>query len=349
MAGPGLAQLAARLKAQALSLGFAYAGLTTPDPPPHFAEYETWLAEGCQGDMAYLATERARTRRADPRLVFPECKSILVVALPYAPGSAAGPIAGYAQGADYHDVLPARLNRLLAWLEAEYGGPVNAKSYTDTGPLLERELAQRAGLGWIGKNTMLISPEGGSFFLLGELLLDLDLPSDPPFEADRCGTCSRCLEACPTQAIRPDRSLDARRCVSYLTIEFKGIIPEDLRPGIGSWAFGCDICQTVCPWNQRFAKTLTPDPDLAPRPWEYPLAADLALTPEKFSARFKGSPLKRAKRSGYLRNVAVVLGNRGGDAARTALEECLASEADPAVRLHAAWALAHLDELANNP
>jgi epoxyqueuosine reductase len=349
MAGSGLADLAGGLKAQALALGFAYAGLTTPDPPPHLAEYEAWLAEGCHGEMNYLATGRARQRRADPRQSLAGCRSILVVALPYTPGDTAGPVAGYARGADYHDVLPARLARLHAWLEAAHGGPIGHRLYTDTGPLLERELAQRAGLGWIGKNTLLINPSGGSYFLLGELLLDLALPPDLPFNDDRCGACTRCVEACPTQAIRLDRSLDARRCISYLTIELKGSIPEALRPDLGGWVFGCDICQAVCPWNQRFAEKLTPDPDLAPRPAPESLSTDLALTPAAFSTRFKGSPIKRARRSGYLRSVAVALGNQGGPRTEAALRTCLEVETDPLIREHAAWALARIEPPANNP
>ena len=331
--------LSERLQDCARSLGFAFAGLTSPAPPPHLAEYESWLAEGCHGEMAYLSSERARQRRADPRLILPECKTILVAALPYTPGDAAGPIAAYAQGDDYHDILPGKLQRVLAWLEAETGRRIAHKIYADTGPLLERELAQRAGLGWIGKNTMLINPAGGSYFLLGELLMDLELPADPPFAPDLCGSCTRCLDACPTQAIRPDRTLDARRCISYLTIELKGEIPEDLRSEMGGWIFGCDICQAVCPWNLRFAGSLTPDPDLAPRPAPVPLQAELALTAGQFNARFRRSPIKRAKRRGYLRNVSVALGNTASAEAAPVLAACAESEAEPLVREHAAWAL----------
>lgn len=327
------------LKARARELGFAFCGLTTPDPPPHLDEYEQWLAAGLHGEMAYLATERARQRRADPRLILPACKSIIVVALPYQPGNVHGPVAAYALGDDYHDVIPPRLRKLVAWLEAETGHPIAHKIYTDTGPILERELAQRAGLGWIGKNSMLINPRAGSYFLLGEALLDLELPPDPPFTADHCGTCTRCIEACPTGAILDNRTLDSRRCISYLTIELKGAIPEDLRQAMGGWIFGCDICQAVCPWNVRFADTLPPEPALAPPRPSPSLIEELSLSPEQFNAKFKSSPVKRARRRGYLRNVAVALGNSGGKEAIPALEKCLETEPEALVREHMTWAL----------
>ncbi len=305
------------------------------------AEYEAWLANGYHGEMGYLDTERARQRRADPLQILPTCKTILIAALPYpsGPGNLHGPIAAYAQGEDYHDVIPPKLSQLVAWLESEVSHSIEHKIYTDTGPLLERDLAQRAGLGWIGKNTMLINPRGGSYFLLGEVLLDLELPPDPPFVPDLCGTCTRCIEACPTEAILPGRVLDARRCISYLTIELKGSIPEDLRDKMGGWVFGCDICQAVCPWNLRFAASLTPDPTLLPRYDPPHLPAELSLTPEQFNAKYKGSPIKRAKRKGYLRNVALALGNNSDENAETALENCLESETEPLIREHAKWTL----------
>jgi epoxyqueuosine reductase len=328
--------LPTRLRSHAHTLGFAFLGLTTPEPPPHLNEYNQWLANGYHGEMAYLATDRARLRRADPREILPNCKTILVAALPYTPGDTHGPIAAYAQGDDYHDVIPPKLESLMAWLQTETGQPIEYKIYTDTGPLLERELAQRAGLGWIGKNTLLINPQGGSYFLLSEVLMDLELPPDPPHTTDHCGTCTRCIDACPTDAILPDHVLDARRCISYLTIELKGSIPADLRPHMGSWIFGCDICQAVCPWNERFAANLTPDPALLPRHAPPHLPTELALTPEAFNAKYKGSPVKRTKRRGYLRNVAVALANEGNT---QALKNCLEKEEEPLVREHAAWGL----------
>jgi epoxyqueuosine reductase len=249
-------------------------------------------------------------------------------------------VAAYAWGADYHDILPERLRALTAFIEAQVGQPVPNRWYTDTGPILERDLAQRAGLGWIGKNTCLIDPASGSYYLLAEILLGIDLEPDPPVTTDHCGTCTRCLEACPTACILPDRTIDARRCLSYLTIELKGPIPAELRPAVGSWVFGCDICQQVCPWNIRFAAP-EGDPAFAPRP-QVPtpdLIRELeVLTPEAFNQKFKGSPLKRAKRRGYLRSVAVALGNQRTPDSIPALARAL-EDAEPLVRGHAAWAL----------
>jgi epoxyqueuosine reductase len=345
------------VKDQARRLGFQLVGVTTPDRPAHWRTYQDWLEAGRQGEMHYLETERARQRRADPRQILPECRSILALGIRYpAPkpegseledsqpaGSQKGRVAAYAWNDDYHDVLPERLKTLVQFIEAQVGEAVPNRWYTDTGPILERDLAQRAGLGWIGKNTCLIDPQRGSYFLLAEILLGVELQPDEPFVADRCGSCSRCLEACPTSCILPDRTIDARRCISYLTIELKGSIPREIRPQMGNWVFGCDICQQVCPWNLRFAKARG-DPAFAPRPGvpEPDLIEELSLTPEAFNRKFKGSPVKRAKRGGYLRNVAVALGNSGDPQAVHVLKRALLGEAEPLVRGHAAWALGQI-------
>ncbi len=341
------------IRDEALRLGFPLAGITTPDPPPHWPTYENWLALGRNGQMGYLATERARAGRRDPRQILPECKSILVLGVPYpAPrlGEAAGEdmlrqrrlprgrVAAYAWGMDYHLVIPERLKALAAFIEAKVGGPLPKRMYTDTGPLLERELAQRAGLGWIGRNTCLINPRRGSYFLLAEILLGIQLVPDAPFEYDRCGTCARCINACPTQCILPDRTLDARRCISYLTIELKDSVPPDLRPRMGNWVFGCDVCQEVCPWN-RFAD-VRGDQAFAPRAEVNApeLTAEADLTPQAFNRKFKESPVQRARRRGYLRNVAIALGNSANPAAVPALEH-LVQKAEGVVPEHAVWAL----------
>jgi epoxyqueuosine reductase len=354
---------------EARRLGFVLAGVTTPEPPPHASAFERWLAQGRHASMDYLATDRSRQRRGDPRLILPECKSILVLAVPYSPPTPSLPpanasterlpsgtvsthleevapqgaegaarIAAYARGDDYHQVLPPRLEALVRFIEAQAGHPVENRWYTDTGPVLERDLAQRAGLGWIGKNTCLISPQHGSYFLLAEILLDLALQPDAPFTTDQCGTCTRCIEACPTDCILSDRTIDAGRCISYLTIELKEEIPADLRPRIGDWVFGCDICQQVCPWNRFAAPQGDPDLQSHEDNAEPQLIRELQTLPSEFNRRFKHSPVQRSKRRGYLRNVAVALGNTGTPDDLPALEKAL-HDPEPLVREHAAWAI----------
>ena len=340
------------IKNEARRLGFMLAGITTPDPPPHFSSYKNWLRLGRHGSMEYLAGERARSRRSDPRLILPECRSILMLAVRYPdPKTAkpdpqkgpAGRVAAYAWGRDYHLVLPERLKALGRFIDNLVGSPVPQRWYTDTGPILERDLAQRAGLGWIGKNTCLINPTAGSYFLLAEILLGIELEPDLPFPADRCGTCTRCIEACPTGCILPDRTLDARRCIATLTIENKAEIPAELRPQMGNWVFGCDICQMVCPWNRftakEYAQGLAPDPEMA-----YPdLMANLLLTPQEFNRKFQSSPIRRARHSGYLRNVAVVMGNSRNPTLLPALEEAR-QNGEPLVRQHVAWAIKRISD-----
>lgn len=354
--------LAQAIKAEARRLGFNLVGITSPEPPNHYATFESWLAAGRQGEMAYLATDHSRQRRADPRRILPGCQSILVLGIRYPappasndlagldPSGAAdhwipGRIAAYAWSADYHLILPVRLQALVAFVEAQVGHAIANRWYTDTGPLLERDLAQRAGLGWIGKNTNLIHPEVGSYFLLAEILSELALPPDPPFAADRCGTCTRCIQACPTHCILPDRTLDARRCIAYLTIEHKAEIPLALREQIGNWIFGCDLCQQVCPWNRQAVsasldRAFTAFPGV-PHP---NLLDEIGLSSQEFNRKFKGSPLQRAKRRGYLRNVAVALGNSGDRRAIPVLLQASQDDPEPLVREHAAWALARLEQ-----
>lgn len=354
-----------RIKAKSRQLGFVLTGVTTPDPSPHYSTFENWLAQGHHGRMEYLATERSRIRRLDSRVILPECKSILVLGTPYSPplhppisaqqarngnanlpaemgGQERGQIASYAWGADYHDILPRRMKELVQFIEAQVGRAVKNRWYTDTGPILERDLAQRAGIGWIGKNTCLINPKHGSYFLLGEILLDLPLEPDPPFVTDHCGTCRRCIEACPTDCILPDRTIDATRCISYLTIELKEGIPPELRDQLGNWVFGCDVCQMVCPWN-RFAGE--GDPAFGAQDPAGALSDQLSLTTQEFNQRFKGTPVKRARRGGYLRNVAVAIGNTGDALALPVLQNAL-NDAEPLVREHSQWAIAEISKRA---
>jgi epoxyqueuosine reductase len=331
------------IKDKARQLGFFLAGVALPEPPPHYKTFEHWLAQGHHGTMHYLAAEKSRAHRADPRKILPECKSILVLATAYPSPSGTGKgegelrIASYAHGADYHKILPARMKDLVWFIEEQVGSPIKNRWYTDTGPILERDLAQLAGIGWIGKNTCLIHPKQG--FINSEIFLDLDLEPDPPFVTDHCGTCTRCITACPTGCILPDRTLDATRCISYLTIELKDDIPVELREKTGNWVFGCDICQIVCPWN-RFA----PEGDSAfDEILPPPTPEDLTLTPQKFNQRFKRTPLTRAKRRGYLRNVAVALGNTGDMHALPVLQNAVNDE-ESMVREHAQWAINQIDK-----
>ena len=337
--------LDARLvEAQAYGLGFDLVGITTLGPAETAPMLDRWLERGHDADMAWIA--RGAGKRADTRRPVPGATSAIVVGLDYGGREPSGPVARYARGDDYHDLMVARLRALQDWMGELRGAPVPGRAYVDTGPILERDLARRAGLGWFGKNTMLINPSRGSFFFLGALLVELDLEPSAPFEADRCGSCTRCLDACPTGALVGPRELDARRCISYLTIELRGEIPAELRERMGGWIYGCDVCQDVCPWNRRFAQELQ-TPEFAPREFlagkdARQLARDiLQMTQEEFSRAFKGSPMKRTKLRGLKRNAAVVLGNVGTADDVDVLTRAL-DDPEPLVRAHAAWALDRL-------
>jgi epoxyqueuosine reductase len=324
--------LEAQIKARAVELGFDLCGITTGTPPKHNAAYRQWLADGCHGDMRYM------TRRLDPEQILPGCRSIIVVGLNYwalteqrpPEGGAPSPpprVARFAAGTrDYHDVMGEKLKELAKLVDGLW--------YVDTGPILERDLAQRAGIGWIGKHTNLINRHFGNWILLGEILTTRELVPDAP-EREHCGKCRRCLDACPTGAITAPYRLDARRCISYLTIELKGGIPEEFRSKIGDRVFGCDACLEVCPWN-RFAKPST----WKPRPLP-PLVEMLSWTEQQFADYVRGTPLYRLKRTRFLRNVCVVLGNRGDVSALPVLERA-ALDSDPLVREHAVWAATRL-------
>jgi epoxyqueuosine reductase len=336
--------LTARAMTLAREVGFDLVGVAAPDPPPELAHFATWVARGHAGEMAYLTGQAAR--RSDLRVAFPWARSVLAVGLqydtphPYSTGADSGGwIARYAWGDDYHDVLKGLLDRLVARLAGEVGA-FQSRTYVDTGPIVERAYAAAAGLGAWGKNTCLLHPEHGSWFFLGEAVTDLPLVPDTP-RPDMCGTCTACLDACPTGALPAPYELDATRCISYLTIEVKGAIPEDRREGLGRHVFGCDICQDVCPWNRRRRHR----GGAAFEPREGLLAPDLerlaALSDEEFREEFRRSPVKRAKRRGLLRNVAVAIGN-GGDPSRRPILERLAADEDPLVREHARWALERL-------
>jgi epoxyqueuosine reductase len=339
--------LAARAKSVALEAGFDLAGIARAEAPPELSFLARWVARGYAGEMGYLAGQVAK--RSDLRAAFPWARSVLCVGLqydtphPYSTEASAdrGWISRYAWGEDYHDVMKAMLDRVVLGLRAE-AGPLEARTYVDTGPVAEKAWAAAAGLGAWGKNTCLLHPEHGSWFFLGEIVTDLDLPADAP-RADMCGSCTACIDACPTRAIVEPYVLDATLCISYLTIELRGAVPEERREGVGRHVFGCDICQDVCPWNRRRRH----QGGAAFEPRRGSLLPDLAelasLDAEAFRERFRRSPLKRAKRRGLLRNVAVALGNTGVAGGRAALER-LAGDDDPVVREHAGWALRRLEE-----
>jgi epoxyqueuosine reductase len=310
--------LARVVKERAAALGFLACGITDPSPPPHGDRLDAWLARGYAGTMRYL--HRQARRRKDPRLIVPEALSVVVVLDNYyteGDGQASPPkVARYALGEDYHGVTTSRLEALAECLR-EHGAEV-ARVYTDAGPVPERELAQRAGLGWIGKNTMLIRPGAGSFFFIGSIFTDLKLETDPPFELDHCGSCTRCLDACPTEALVEPRVLDATRCISYLTIEHRGPIPESLAGRLEGWVFGCDVCNEVCPWNQRFAAP-TSVQAFHPRDALAGVESDFfaRMDEQEFERRFGDTPLERPGLAGMRRNFrAAFLGDGAHGGAR---------------------------------
>jgi len=330
--------LADRAKALAYGLGFDLAGVATLGKVESAPRLHTWLAAGYHGEMTYL--ERGAGLREDSTRPEPGMRSAIVVGLDYGGRQPAGPVARYARGADYHDVMRDMLRALHDALQRDSGITFAARPFVDTGPVLERDLARRAGLGWFGKNTMLINPKRGSFFFVGALFVSVDLEPDAPFDSDHCGTCTRCLDACPTHAFAEPRILDATRCISYLTIEHRTSIPPDLRPPTSDLLFGCDICQDVCPWNVRFASTPSAGPLHPQADRGVPDAAELlALDDAGFRERFRGSAITRTKRRGLARNAAVALGNRRRESDVPALARSLLSDPEPMVRAHAAWAL----------
>lgn len=338
---PAGESLTEALKARARQAGFGLAGVCPAVAPAGLHRFHAWLDAGYAGEMQYLGARREAY--GHPRHVLDGVRSLVMLGLPYRTAEPAacqrgqGRISRYAWGAaDYHDLIHDRLGELARWLAAQVPG-VSVRGVVDTAPLLEREFARLAGLGWIGKNTMLIQREAGSWFFLAALLTDLELDYDPPHAAEYCGTCRACLDACPTQALVEPYVLDATRCISYATIELRGLVPPSQRAGAGDWIFGCDVCQEVCPWNRRAARS--DEQAFAPAAGGNPasLAELLALNDDEFRRRFRRTPLWRAKRRGLLRNAAIVAGNQRDPA----LAEALArgqQDADPLVREACAWA-----------
>ena len=342
----GLA-LGSVVKARARELGFDRVAIGPAEPPEHGEALEAWLDAGYAGTMDYL--DRGRAERLDPARLLPGCRSVVAVAMSYNPGSSSdedwNPVSRYARGRDYHDVIRPRLVELAEFIRSAAGGRIASRAAVDTSAVLERDLAARAGLGWIGKNTNLLTPSLGSYFFIGIVLTTVELPFDQA-EPDRCGTCTACLDACPTRAFVAPYVLDARRCISYLTIEHRGDIADELAGQIGEWLFGCDVCQEVCPWNRKAEPGH--EPALGPSGSLGALETLLELDPQAFRARFRGSAITRTRRAGLLRNAAIVLANRGERRAAGVLGRALDDD-DAVVRHAAAWALeklAHTGEAA---
>jgi epoxyqueuosine reductase len=342
--------LTQRIKHKAHELGFDLIGVAPAGRATRADAFARWVQAGQAGDMAYMT--RDPQRRQDARVLMPDARSVIVVGLSHYTvdlpreikfDPARGLIARYAWGLDYHDVMTPRLRDLAQFIRGEAAREMQARVYVDTGPVLERDLAGQAGLGFTGKNTCLIHPRMGSWLFLGEIILDLELECDTPIGHVGCGSCTRCLSACPTDAFAAPYVLDARRCISYLTIELRGGIPRELRGAMGNRIFGCDDCQDVCPWPLRFAR---PTAERGFYPVDHDRAAPrlldlIGLDEKQFRERFRGTPIRRAGRRGLLRNVAVALGNWGDEAAVPALAAAL-DDVEPLVRSHAARALGQL-------
>jgi len=348
-------ELTEALKARAFALGFNMVGVIPARPARRLTAYLRWIEREQQGEMGYMARPDRVARRQDLNVILPEVQSIVCVGLDYytppiplaiAQDPSRGRISNYAWAADYHDVMTPRLQELAQWLQGQHSGKVQSRVYVDTGAILERDHAETAGLGFTGKNTMLIGPRRGSWFFLGELLTTLPLAYDTPPPMPDCGHCTRCLQACPTDAFPEPYVLDARRCISYLTIELKGWIPRELRPLMGNWIYGCDICQEVCPFN-RFAPQ-TEETVFFANDWDAaapPLLNILALDEAGFQKQFANSPILRIKRRGLVRNACVAAGNWGSKTAVPHLIHLLTDE-EPLIRGHAAWALHQIGTVA---
>ena len=343
-----MSTLTQQIYQRANELGFELVGITPAAQSETIARYRQWIENGYAGKMGYL--ERHLPLKADVRQLLAEAKSVISLAINYytldppkalAEDPARGQISRYAWGDDYHDVIRQRLSELIDFIKQAAETELRTRVCVDTAPIIEREYAQKAGLGWIGKNTNLIHWRSGSWYFLAEVLINIALESDTPAVRGSCGTCTRCIEACPTDAIIEPNVLDSRLCISYLTIELKDGIPKALRPKIGNLIFGCDICQEVCPWNSKAVPT--DEPAFQPRAENFApkLLSLMGMTQQEFSRRFKRSPIKRTKRRGFLRNVLVAIGNWGDRRAVPTLKDALTDD-EPLVRSHAAWALGRI-------
>lgn len=334
---------------EALRLGFSHIGFTSPNPHKYRAVYQQWIKTNQHAGMDYLSRPDRLEKINDPSKILSTCKTMIVFALPYHPAKPlletdkndTGQVASYAVSKDYHIIIPELLESIIRKFQIEYPNTlIDYKIYTDTGPIMEKAYAQEAGIGWIGKNSCLIIPGFGSYVFLAEILINLDLPKDEPFQNDLCGNCQACLQTCPTGCINDNRTINANHCISYQTIENKSDIPTDLRDRISHWVFGCDICQLVCPWNKRFCKAPlhTHFEPINNFPW-VKLNKIVPLTPQEFNKKFKDHPIKRSKRRGYYRNICIVMGNTQSESYIPFLIELIKQETEPLILEHALWAI----------
>jgi len=341
------------IRAESERLGFCFFGISAVKTLHGFQRYADWINHNYNANMTYLGTGRALQLRQNPEMIMNGARSIISLGVKYPAFSDSssidgnGKIAAYACGEDYHITLIDNLNKLIASLSSIAGREISARKYTDTGPLLEKELAQQAGFGWFGKNSCLISPKYGSFILLCELLIDLELELDAPFSNEYCGSCTRCIDACPTGCILPGRTIDSSRCIAYHTIENKGIIPAEIRDKFGSMVFGCDICQEVCPWNS--GKKLTAGLEASafkfrPEFHQINLYDELHMTPIEFAEKYRNTPVKRAKYTGFARNLIIAAGNTCDPVYTTRLIEFLSDTLNPLLQYHSAWALGKMGD-----
>lgn len=346
-----LSKLKNDLKFEVQRLGFSHLGVAPALPAPRFDEFANWVEAGYHADMGYLSRADTLAKRKDPRLILEGCQCVISLAYPYQPHHASpkkapegfGRISSYALNQDYHITISSKLSKVTDFITTKTNGVAHIKTYVDFGPVLERGFASLAGLGFQGKNSCLIIPGTGSYFFLAEILIDLPLPMDEPFTRDFCGSCRRCIDACPTQCILPDRTIDAGRCISYLTIENKGVIPDDLKEPIGDWFFGCDVCQAVCPHNAKVHKQA-----FLPQESIFSEFIDLIslfeLDEQEFIDKFKNTALQRPIRAGLIRNAAIVIGNQAYRPALPALEKLLAHEQNPIIREACEWAINKIQE-----
>ncbi len=347
---PDLIELKETIKTEALRLGFNHFGVAPATPVAHYPAYQDWIQDKRQGEMTYLSRPDAVAKRGDPALIEPGVRRVISLALPYrrpeedpAPQETGfGRISAYARTGDYHNAIWGKLDQLEDFIRRTVTRPVSLRSYVDTGPVLERSFASMAGLGTTGKNGCLIIRGTGSYFFLAEVLTSLALPVDEPFTRDLCGSCTRCIDACPTACILPGHTIDAGRCISYLTIEKRGSIADDLKTPIGDWVFGCDVCQMVCPHNAWTPEQRYPLGE-AQQPQWLPLPELFDLDEKAFKTRFAGSALSRAGRSGLLRNAAIVLGNQRARSALPVLHSAVAQETDDALLEACRWAIAAIE------